>query len=250
MSGTRSPSRTAPATDAALLVVHGSPSDDAPQQAAVADLAARVADRLPGWRIEGATLATQGHLEAALARLGPAAAVVVPVFMADGWFVRSALPRRLDAAGAPDLPIVAPLGILPAFRDLARRAALEGCRTHGLDPAATTVVLAAHGARDTRAPADSAKAAVAHLHASGLFRAVTPAFVEEPPFLFDVLETVAAPAICVPFFALAAGHVTGDLAEAAVAAGFAGPILPHLGAHPDLPAVIADHLRTGLRDVA
>jgi len=246
MSGTRSPFRTAPATDAALLVVHGSPSDDAPQQAAVAELADHVADRLPGWRVEGTTLATPGLLDAALDRLsGP---LIVPVFMADGWFTRTQLPERIAAAGHGGLAQLAPLGTRPAFHALALDAALRGCAAHGLNPAAVTVVLAAHGARKHPAPAAATHRAAAHMRAARRFRAVRPAFVEEAPFLADVLGDADAPALCLPYFALAAGHVTGDLAEAAAAAGFTGPILPHLGAHPGLPALIATALRDHARE--
>lgn len=249
MSGTRSPFRTAPATDAALLVVHGSPSDDAPQQVAVAALADRVADRLPGWRVEGTTLATPGVLDAALDRLdGPRmGALIVPVFMADGWFTQTQLPERIAAAGHGGLAQLAPLGTLPAFHDLALDGALRGCAAGRLDPATVTVVLAAHGARKHPAPAAATHRAADHMRAAQRFRAVLPAFVEEPPFLADVLGDADAPAICLPYFALAAGHVTGDLTDAAETVRFTGPILPHLGAHPGLPALIAaellDHAR-------
>ncbi len=91
-------------------------------------LAAAVAARLPGWRIRGATLASRGTLEAALADLGPGPAMVYPHFMADGWFVRRQLPRRLGEAGHPAARVLPPFGVdtataaaLPAPRPRRRR---------------------------------------------------------------------------------------------------------------------------------
>lgn len=86
----------------ALIVAHGQPSDPDPAEAALAVLAARVADALPpGWQVESATLAAPGALEAALSRFGDAGPplLIYPMFIADGWFTQVNLPKRLRAAG-------------------------------------------------------------------------------------------------------------------------------------------------------
>ena len=152
-SGTRSPSPMAPATEpAALIVAHGQPSAPEGAERAIAALARAVAAVLPGWRVRGATLAAPGALEAALAALGSRPVPVYPHFMSDGWFVRTRIPQRLAAAGRADCEVLAPFGRDPASAELCLRAAREGALEHGLDPAATTLLIAAHGS-PVRSPA-------------------------------------------------------------------------------------------------
>jgi sirohydrochlorin ferrochelatase len=70
------------------------------------------------------------------------------------------------------------------------------------------------------------------------FNRIIAGFVEEAPFLEDQARTLGH-GICLPFFALEAGHVIGDIPDAMEEAGFQGPILPPIGQHPDVPALIA-----------
>ena len=69
----------------ALIVSHGQPSDPEPAEAALALLAAKVAELLPDWRVASATLAKPDALAAAVA--GRARGVVYPNFRA-GWLRR------------------------------------------------------------------------------------------------------------------------------------------------------------------
>jgi sirohydrochlorin ferrochelatase len=85
---------------------------------------------------------------------------------------------------------------------------------------------------------------VAQMQARTRFARVVAGFVEEPPYLADAARDLG-PAVCLPFFALRAGHVETDVPEALAAAAFDGPLLPEIGAHPDVPALIADALRRG-----
>ena len=123
----------------ALIVAHGSPADPAPQEAALADLARAVSRLLPGWRVRGTTLAAPGALEAALA--GMAAPLVHPFFMAEGFFTRTLLPRRLAAAGAGHLARLPCFGRAAGLDRLCARVALAAAA----DPRRTTLILAAHG---------------------------------------------------------------------------------------------------------
>lgn len=223
----------------ALIVAHGQPADPEPQEAAIAQLAARVAALCPGWRIAGATLAAPGALEAALAGLDQP--LVLPFFMAEGWFTRTTLPRRLAAAGWQGRQLPA-FGSAPEMADLCAQAAAEGAA--GLDPAQATLLLAAHGSQVARASAEGAEAMAARLRANTPFRAVVTGFIEEAPFVADVARDLG-PAVCLPFFALRAGHVTDDLPQALAEAGFTGPLLPPVGEHARVPAILAAALRRG-----
>lgn len=225
----------------ALIVAHGQPADPDPQEVALARLAARVAALCPGWRIAGATLAAPGALEAALA--GLTAPLVLPFFMAEGWFTRTTLPRRLAAAGWQGRQLPA-FGSAPEMAELCAGAAAEGAAAAGIDPGTATLLLAAHGSQVARASAEGAEAMAARLRGMTPFARVVTGFIEEAPFVANVARG-PGPALCLPFFALRAGHVVDDLPQALAEAGFAGPLLPPVGEHPKVPAILAAALRRG-----
>lgn len=224
----------------ALIVAHGSPADPDPQEQALQALAARVQARMPGWQVRGATLAMPGALEAALATLP--APLIYPFFMAQGWFTGRELPRRLAAAGAGDLCQMAPFGVDPSLPALVARVATAGALAGGLDIAKSTLLLAAHGSKVSRTSADSTLAMAEQMRALTGFARVAVGFVEEAPFLADAARDLG-PAVCLPFFALRAGHVAGDVPEALEQAAFSGPLLPEIGAHDATATLIAAALR-------
>jgi sirohydrochlorin ferrochelatase len=212
-------------TQQAILVAHGSPGDPIPQEAAMQALAVRVAMWRPGWRIKGATLAMPGALEAALA--GMDLPLIYPFFMAEGWFTKVNLPRRLAAAGRGDVRQLAPFGTDPAVIDLMAAAAGE----------AGPVLIAAHGSKVSKTSSGTTYEMVAAMIARG-FGPVRAGFVEEAPFLEDVAREMAG-GVCLPFFALRAGHVVGDVPDALEAAGFEGVLRPPIGEDIGVAQVIA-----------
>ena len=116
-------------TRSAIIVAHGQPSDPAPAEAEIAALATSVAAHLPGWDIRSATLAAPGALDRAVA--GLTAPLIFPFFIADGWFIRTALPDRLAKAGVSDATVLTPFGLLPQVRALAGDVAAEAAQRHG-----------------------------------------------------------------------------------------------------------------------
>jgi sirohydrochlorin ferrochelatase len=197
-------------------------------------LAAATAPHLPeGWRIRGATLAAEGALEQALD--GLTNPLIYPFFMAEGFFTGTLLPRRLSAAGATTARQIAPFGVDPDLPALMARVALAAADGTA---AQTNLLIAAHGSKVSRTSADSTHAMVAALGPLTGFNRIIAGFVEEAPFLADQARDLGH-GICLPFFALEAGHVIGDIPDALEEAGFQGPILPPIGQHPDVPALIA-----------
>ncbi len=213
---------------AAVVVAHGQPSDPGPAGRTVEALAARVAAHLPGWRVAGATLAEPGVLGARLAALGQG--VVYPLFMACGWFTATALPDRMAAAGAArGWRIAAPFGCDDGVQALAVELAVRA--------GAEEIILAAHGSGRSDRPAAIAHGLAARI-AAATGRPARAAFIDEAPRLADLTD-LAPNGACLPFFALPGGHVTDDLPAALDAAGFGGAILPPVGSHPSVPALIA-----------
>ena len=218
----------------ALLVAHGSPADPAPQEAVMQALAVRVSFWAPGWRVRGTTLAKEGALEAALSALS--APLIYPFFMAEGWFTRINLPRRLKAAGRDDLRQLAPFGTDPALPDLIAHLLQTSGRSG-------PVLLAAHGSKVSKTSGDTTYQMAQMIEARG-FGPVRPAFVEEAPFLQEVAQEMVS-GTCLPFFALRAGHVVQDVPVALQAAGFTGPLLPPIGEAEGVAALIAAALERG-----
>ncbi|WP_413869211.1 CbiX/SirB N-terminal domain-containing protein [Albidovulum sp.] len=221
----------------AIIVAHGQPSDPLPPEAEMHALAARVAGHLPGCEIRAATLAAPDALRAALQGLDEP--VVFPLFMADGWFIRSLLPRALAEAGAPAARILRPFGLLPETADLAVTVLGEALAARGWAAAATTLVLAAHGSGRSPWPADAARAMQSAIALRLGFADSRLGFIEEAPELVEVAEGAGAQALCLPLFAARWGHVEEDIPAALRAAGFTGVTLPPLGSDERVPAIVA-----------
>ncbi|MCP3056274.1 sirohydrochlorin chelatase [Aurantimonas marianensis] len=230
----------APATEphAALIVAHGSPSAPGRPEAELSALADRVAARLPGWSVRGATLAGRGTLKAALETFSNRQVLIYPLFMSDGWFVSRELPRRIGELRDGSFAMLSPLGLDPALHalclDYLRRAASE----QDLPLEETTVLLAAHGSPSDPRPREAAGKAARFIAAAGLFRAVRLGFVDEAPYLAEAAR-LDGPALCLPFFAGRAGHVDVDLPEALAEAAFPGPILKPVGTRPEISQIVA-----------
>ncbi|UYV36525.1 cobalamin biosynthesis protein CbiX [Rhodobacteraceae bacterium D3-12] len=200
-------------------------------------LAENVARLLPGWRVEGGTLAAREAFEALLDR--SERPLVYPFFMARGWFTETHLVKRINGRAGRIIP---PTGADPALPQMAARALETALRDNGWKAKDTALLLAAHGSRTAPASSESAWVTEQVLsHVLG-FRTTRTGFIEQEPFLRDQAAGLGQ-AICLPFFALRAGHMLMDVPEALESAGFSGPVLPPLVEFPDLPAVIADSLR-------
>ncbi|WP_225029198.1 sirohydrochlorin chelatase [Xinfangfangia pollutisoli] len=215
----------------ALIVAHGQPSDPQPASAALQGLAARVAALLPGWQVGAATLAEPGALARAAAAQPPGR--IFPLFMAGGWFTRAAIPARLAEAGVTGWQMLEPFGCDPAVHDLALRIVAE--------QGGGEVLLAAHGSFKSPVPAAIAQALARRIGAETGCRAEA-AFIDQAPRLAQA-RGWGAGALCLPFFAMAGGHVETDLPAALAEAGFAGAVLPPLGLDPRVPGLIAAALR-------
>ncbi|RWR31075.1 cobalamin biosynthesis protein CbiX [Sinirhodobacter populi] len=225
----------------AVLVAHGSPSDPVPPDRVLRDLAARVQALLPGVQVRAGTLAMPGSFEAALA--GCDDPLIYPFFMAEGWFTRRELPRRIAAAGARGR-ILPPFGLEPDLPDLIRRTTLAATEQAGMNPQSADLILVAHGSRSPGRAKEAPLAMAATLARITPFAAIRPAFIEEAPFVADVARGVRG--LCLPFFALRASHVGIDIPAALQEAGFSGPLLPAIGEHPEVAAIIARGLGRAL----
>ncbi|WEF23958.1 CbiX/SirB N-terminal domain-containing protein [Paracoccus sp. S3-43] len=223
----------------AVIVSHGQPGDPGPQQRAIEALAAQVAACDPGCPVAGATLAMPG----ALAAVAEDDSLIYPMFMAEGWFTRTELPRRLAQAGAGRARVLRPFGTDPALPGLIVAQAQRAAATQGWAPRDTTLLLTAHGSQRSQA-SFAITTALAETVAPHVARVVT-GFVEQEPFIADAARGLSR-AVSLPLFALRADHVLDDLPTALDRAGFTGPRLPPIGLAPEVPGLIAASLRAAL----
>lgn len=221
-----------------LIVAHGSPSSPDGPEAWLCALARQVQALCPNVLVRAATLAKPGSLKSALEAL--ARPSIYPFFMAEGWFTRKELPRRLAELGR-EAPILPPFGAdpnLPAL--LAQALAGTGSGT-GAGVGAGAVILAAHGSAVAPASKAQAEALAQQLGEILPGRQIAVGLIEEPPFLRDIAARHPA-ATCLPLFALRAGHVESDIPQALAEAGFTGRLLNPIGEHPAVPELIAQAL--------
>ena len=238
MSGTRSHFLKAQATDA-LIVAHGQPSDPEPAEEALAALTARVQRHLPELRLGSASLAHGGAFETALEALRPDG-LVYPLFMANGWFVRTALRRRIGDTPCRVLP---PLGLDADLPAVAMDVIEQALEAEKLQPEDTQILLAAHGSARGKAAAEAAHDFAIALNRLNPNLAISTGFVEQAPFLPDLAPEIKAPCLCLPFFAMEGGHMKEDIREGLADAHFPGQILPALGMSDGIAALIASALR-------
>lgn len=250
MSATRLVSKTGQATDMtqrnAIIIALGQPSDPTPHDATMHAMAKAVAKLLPGWTIRGATLESPGSVATAAEGLG--APLVYPLFLANGYFMANVLPKRL-ARLVPGATILPPLGADAAFRPLVVATLATAAREAGYEHEHTNVLLAAHGSEMFPASRLSSQQLASDVASQTAFKSVTVGFIEEHPFIEEAARGLAQ-AICLPLFALSASHAAIDVPTALVGASFQGLILPPIGMHPDVPALIAHALVEQAQKVA
>lgn len=233
-----------PEVPAALIVAHGQPSDPGPAEAGLQRLASEVAAALPGWHIRAATLAAPGALTDVARQFSDRAKpLIYPFFMADGWFTRTNLPRRLSEAGIGDARILDPFGTDAAVLDLVTTRLSEALVEAGWHAEDTTAILAAHGARKGAGSALATTRVADAIRAAHRFFDLRIGFIEEPPMIADSAWGAGAQALCLPLFVAHGGHVIEDVPRALDEAGFTGRLLPPIGADDRVPGLIAAALR-------
>ncbi len=199
----------------------------------MAELAVRVSACLPGWEVRGTTLAAPGRFEAVCSAMPRP--VLLPFFMASGWFTTRALPCR---AAPFDVALLEPFGLHPTLPALAAARIADTIAPDDLP--GCQILIAAHGSRTARGSAEATVRFTAAL--SGLLPCPSAriGFLEEAPYIADVARGMGRNALCLPLFALSSGHVTEDLPRALDSAGFAGSVLPPLIDWPEVPALLGE----------
>lgn len=240
MSGTRSPSRKEPVTEA-LIVSHGQPSCPVSGEAQLQLLTQQIRSRLPDWHIRSATLAAPGTFARELSECG-GIPFVYPVFMADGWFTKKALPER---TGGREVRQLSPLGLHPMLPHRAVKLLKQEAEARGWSLHSCNVMIAAHGSETGPAAADCALYFAKRVRALMPFKKkIHTGFLAQEPFLSRVAQVSTPRTLLLPFLAGTGSHLTEDIPDALAEGGFKGVLLPSLGEADFIAEIIAHSLQT------
>jgi len=232
---------------ALLLAAHGERRVGAGNEGA-AELAARLTECGIATEIAYGFLKGAPSIGDAVRRLARRDLLVYPLFLSDGYFTKTLLPRQLDQAGAFDrgraTHLLPPLGVDPALVDLILERARSVVRIQAWALARTELVLLAHGSHNNSASRRAAERIARTIASTRIFARVHQAFLEEAPFFQDAVARSRGPAIVLGLF-VGEGLHGGDDAPQLVAqlarhdAVFAG----NVGGFNGLPEVIAAAIR-------
>jgi len=240
MSGTRSPSRKGPVTEA-LIVSHGQPSSPEEGEVQLKVLADRVRQQLPGWEIRSATLAAPDVFDQELAACC-GEPFVYPVFMADGWFTKKALPKHLNGRKVHQL---CPLGLHPGLPHRTVKLLKREAEQRGWTLSSCNIIIAAHGSETGPAAADCALYFAKRVRSLMPFKKkIHTGFLAQEPFLSLVAQVSTDRTLLLPFLAGTGSHLTEDIPQALAEGGFRGVQLPAIGEADFIADLIAHSLST------
>ncbi len=199
-----------------LIVAHG--ARNAPQ----AEIDTRAhADRLRATghfgQVEAAFLAGGPPPKEILASLITRQVYVLPHFMGEGYFVKTALPEALGITGdvtrrrEQSIFLCRPPSMHADFPARVEALAVEAAQTAGLQAGQCNLVLAAHGSESNTASAIHTEWVGQRI---SRFKSVRPGFLEQVPELAEVLASSEAPTLVAGLFAANGAHATEDVLAA------------------------------------
>jgi len=172
---------------------------------------------------------------------------IVPVLMADGFTMNKL--RETVAELAVDtkatVTITPPIGAMPELTELLINVSLESCKQRGWLPAATNILLAAHGSKRVSTTSKTTLFHLDRIRRQNHFAEVEAAFLDQEPFIADKLAAWRqSNSILVGLFNDAGPHGKDDLQDLANqhngAVEFTGPI----GIHVDYANLIGDLIQS------
>lgn len=202
------------ATVGVLIVAHGT-LDEPRASLPCRRLAQRLHASRRFARVEAAFLKEPPSVSAALEALTTDEVIVVPWFMAEGWFTTHVLPRELELAQPPSgrrVLLTPPLGVSPLMPTIVRAMATERLGERAAEGA---VLVVGHGTGRTTTSGQSLHRVVEKLRGLGVFAEVEAAFLEQAPRIEEAMARLERPdVVVVPWFAAEGPHSAVDLPAA------------------------------------
>ena len=141
---------------------------------------------------------------------------VVPVFISEGYFTQTVVPRELELEGSNTLRegrmihYCDPVGSHPRMTEALLRRAREVAP--GVSPQATSLFIVGHGTDLNDNSARAAKEQAARIQSLGEYAQVVSSYMEEPPLIADWDKLSNQPnVVIVPFFIADGLHSYQDI---------------------------------------
>lgn len=145
-----------------------------------------------------------------------ATVLAIPVFATEGRIARDLIPAAMGLTGpltvlndGRRVHYLRPIGVHPGLAELASKRAQDAAQAAGFDPAASALLLIAHGNRQGGGARNSAEALAQRLFQSGRWAEVKALFLEEEPRGQDWMHHVRAGQVVVLPMLLAEGQHAG-----------------------------------------
>ncbi len=237
---------------ALLIAAHGDRGGQGANRALAAHCRRLQKDGGHGFRlVVGGVLKGRPSLEGALEQVvesGARRLLVYPLFMADGYFTRKVLPRRVaDALAALravlEVAYAPPLGADDALPALVAQRTLAAAEMAGYVPSRSRLLVVGHGSKIGPASAEATRKFAARLRPLVSFSQVETAFLEEEEFVGDALRRTACPTVVEGFFSGDGLHAGDDVPEALRKTGANAVYAGSIGADPRLSALISSAVR-------
>lgn len=238
---------------AAILASHGDRAGEAPNANLIAQAEA-VRELLGLECVAAGVLKGEPSIEAALHHVATAGAeevLVYPLFMADGYFVRTVLPARLDAAGFKGtIRILPPLGHDSRMPALVLESAIATAAAASFDPEDTRLLIVGHGSKIGPASKDTTLRLAATMAEMSPFRELATAFLEEDPLVHIAIASTTGPTVVAGFFFGDGMHAAEDVPAAIAAArGSSTAYTGAIGSSPALPQLVAEALKAAIAEM-
>lgn len=236
---------------AVLLVGHGSST----HASAVACLSAH-AERLRENRlftdVGYATLNGGPSPEEALAKFDTVNRILIlPYFMTDGYLSRLATTSQLGSyQHDPRITVCPPIGMCPALVEVGVDIAEEHRVRKGWLQDEWGLLLAAHGSSKDPASRRGTEKFAAGIGGRTSANRVLISFIEEAPFVDDVVKQLKRPTIVIGLFAAPGGHALDDVPEALEKTSVPVTYTGAIGGHPKMVDVIMATLKGAEQDIA
>ncbi len=194
-----------------MLVAHGERRANADNDG-VARLAGNLAAAGVAKEVGFGFIKGSPSVDEAIRALSTRHIIVYPLFLADGYFTRVALPRLVKPSRRQDqiITVLPPLGLDPALDDLIVDEALDTARYHSILPETVTVVLVAHGSTNDKASRIATEQLADRVRGRRCFRDARIALLEEAPSLAEATADTPGPIIVVGLFAGEGVHGADD----------------------------------------